>query len=102
MTHRIALSERAIEDLAALRRWIAGEAGPAVAIGYLARVEARIALLAEFPNRGTPRDDLLPGMRTASFEKRLIIAYRVIGMEVQILRVISMHRDLNALMMPDR
>jgi toxin ParE1/3/4 len=89
VTYGIVLSEHAIEDLDDLHIWIAGEAGSAIADGYLDRVEARIAALSEFPNRGTSRNDLAPGLRTLSFERRLVIAYRIDDRTVLVLRVIS-------------
>jgi toxin ParE1/3/4 len=94
VTHRVVLSERAIEDLDVLHVWIAAEAGFAIANGYHDRLQARIEALSEFPNRGTPRDDLIPGLRTLTFERRFIIAYRVTARDVHVLRVISGQREL--------
>ncbi|MDQ0248049.1 toxin ParE1/3/4 [Sphingomonas kyeonggiensis] len=94
MSHQVRLSELAISDLVALHRWIAAEATPAIADEYIDRIETRVAALADFPDRGTPRDDLAPGLRTLSFERRLLIAYRVDGGTALVLRVISAQREL--------
>lgn len=94
MTHGVALTPLAIEDLIALHRWVSDEAGPSTAAGYLDRIEARIAALAEFSGRGTPRDDLADGVRTLTFERRLVIAYRVEPGTVTVLRVIGAMREL--------
>ena len=94
MTHQVRLSALAIEDLAALRQWIEGQSDRQIADAYLARIEARLASLSDFPARGTPRDDLAPGIRTLSFERRLVIAYAVQARTVLVLRVISGQREL--------
>jgi len=98
VTYRVLLSERAIEDLDTLHAWIAAEAGSAVADGYVDRLQTRIEALSEFPNRGTPRDDLISGLRTLAFERRFVIAYRVTAKDVRVLRVISGQRELAPLL----
>jgi toxin ParE1/3/4 len=40
--------------------------------------------LATFPERGTRRDDILPGLRTIGFERRATIAFRVLKTRVEI------------------
>jgi len=94
MSHQVRLSELAISDLVALHHWITAEADAAIAGEYIDRIEIRIAALVDFPDRGTPRNDLAPGLRTLSFERRLLIAYRVDGGTVLVLRVISAQREL--------
>lgn len=100
MTHDVQLSALAIEDLIALHHWVSTEADIPTADGYLARVEERIAALANFPHRGSPRDDLVAGLRTLTFERRLLIAYNVDGNVVTALRIINAFRDL-APLLPD-
>ena len=80
-------------DLIALYDWIADRADPDTAFDYTHRIEAHAAKLAEFPERGTPRDDLVAGLRTTPYTRRTIIAYRVSGDEVEILRLIHAGRD---------
>ncbi len=80
-------------DLLALYDWIAARADPDTAFDYTSRIEAHAEKLAEFPERGTPRDDLVPGMRTTPYRRRTIIAYRVVGGEVEILRLVHAGRD---------
>jgi toxin ParE1/3/4 len=70
----------------------------AVADAYLDRIEQKIVSVAEFPLRGTPRDDLAAGVRTLVFERRLLIAYRVENAVVIVLRVISGQRELGPLL----
>lgn len=94
MTYDVQLSALAIEDLIALHQWVSVEADIPTADGYLSRIEERIAALADFPQRGSPRNDLVAGLRTLTFERRLLIAYNVDGKVVTIQRVINAFRDL--------
>lgn len=45
--------------------------------GYIARIVEFCMGLETFPLRGTARDDLLKGLRTIGFEKRVTIAFMV-------------------------
>lgn len=96
--YAVRLTPLAIDDLIALHRWIVDSTDRAIADAYLDRVQARIESLAYHPRRGTPRDDLAIGLRTLAFERRLMIAYRVVGEHVDVLRIISAMRDLAPLM----
>ena len=48
-------------DLVGLYDYIAEAAGTRIAAGYIDRIEAACMALADFPERGTRRDDILPG-----------------------------------------
>lgn len=43
--------------------------------------------LEHFPERGTKRDDILKGLRTIGFERRVTIAFRVLKTRVEIVTV---------------
>ena len=90
----VVYSEAVIADLSGLGRWIAERADPGTAESYIARVEAACERLAIYPNRGTPRFDLAPGLRTVTFERRVVLVYRVEDDCVRILRAIATSRDL--------
>lgn len=92
---RVILSRPALADLARISDWVAANAGRAVALAYLDRIEAACAGLTDFPRRGTPRDDLGPGVRTISFEGRATIAYRVEADTLLILGVFHAGRLLS-------
>ena len=87
MTHRIVFRPQARDDLLSLHRYIAERAGLSVAAGYIGRIEAACMGLADFPERGTRRDDLLAGLRTIGFERRATIAFRVMESPVEILAI---------------
>ncbi|MEG4848441.1 type II toxin-antitoxin system RelE/ParE family toxin [Microcoleus sp. F10-C6] len=52
--------------------------------------------MAQFPNIGRQRDEILPLLRSLSIDNYLIL-YMPIGQDVEIFRVVSGYRDLSAL-----
>lgn len=97
MKYAVRLNPLADDDLYSLHRWIRSEAGDEIADAYIRRVQARIATLADFPERGARRANLPAGIRALSFERRLLIIYSVDGKEVEVMRVISTARDIEPL-----
>jgi toxin ParE1/3/4 len=81
-------------DLLALYDWIAEQAAPKTAYDYTSNIEAHVAKLANFPERGTPRDDLVAGLRTIPYRRRTVNAYRVLEAGVEILALVYGGRDL--------
>jgi len=73
--------------LVGLYEYIAERAGYKIAGGYIDRIEAACMALATFPNRGIRRDDILPGLRTIGFERRITIVFRVLKTQVEIITI---------------
>jgi toxin ParE1/3/4 len=96
VTHRVVFSPETQCDLLWLYDTIAGHSGTARALAYTERIAARCVSLANFPERGTPRDDLRPGLRTMGLERRVTIAFQVTADTVTILRIFYAGRDLEA------
>jgi toxin ParE1/3/4 len=57
-------------------------------------IEAYCMKLADFPERGTRRDDLRPGIRIIGFRRRVDIAFTVLDDSVEIARILYGGRDL--------
>jgi toxin ParE1/3/4 len=93
MTHKVSFRPEAEADLFALYRYISDRSGPVRAGDYIARIEAACMALAAFPERGTKRDDLAPGIRTIGFERRATIAFLVEDKTVRIVRIFYGGRD---------
>jgi toxin ParE1/3/4 len=93
VVHEIIWRPEARDDLYAIYDWIADQADPDTAYAYTSRIEVFVLRLSHFPNRGTPRFDLSSGLRSVTFERRIIIAYRVESDEVRIVRLIDSARD---------
>lgn len=94
MTRPVVFSPEAQDDLRQLSLHIAEQSGAARAVAYLDRIEGWCFGLGDFPERGARRDDLWPGLRTTSFERRVTIAFTITGGAVTILRVLYGGRDL--------
>ena len=88
MPLRVEFRPAAIEDLRALYLHIAAEAGRQRAGDYIGRIEAACLSLATFPERGTVRAHIHPGMRIIGFERRASIGFIVRGDVVHILRIL--------------
>jgi toxin ParE1/3/4 len=83
-------------DLVGLYEYIAERSGAAIAGGYIERIEAACLALASYPERGTRRDDILPGLRTVGFERRATIAFRVLRTRVEIVTIAYGGRDFES------
>jgi toxin ParE1/3/4 len=90
---KVSFRPRAEADLFDLYDYIADDAGPVVAGGYIDRIEAACLALATFPERGTSRDDIRPGLRIIGFERRATIIFQVAENDVVIVRVLYGGRD---------
>ena len=93
MAFEIRFAPEAEEDLFAIYTFVADAAGFGIADAYDARLRAACLRLTDFPNRGTPHDELAPGLRSVAFERRASIYYRVTGPRVEILRILHAGRD---------
>jgi toxin ParE1/3/4 len=102
VTRDVVFRPQAETELIALYEYIAGKAGPDVAGNYVGRLEAACMALADFPERGTPRNDILPGLRTTSFERRVTIAYHVLATRVEIVSIAYAGRDFESALRRDK
>jgi toxin ParE1/3/4 len=87
-------------DLVRLYDYIAEASGPAVAGAYVNRIEAACLALESFPERGTRRDDIRPGLRLMGFERRATIMFQVTEHEVVIVRIFYGGQDYERAMRP--
>lgn len=87
MTFKVFFRPEAEADLVGLYEYIAEKAGHKIAGDYIDRIEEACMGLATFPKRGTRRDDILPGLRTFGFERRVTIAFRVLKSRVEIVTI---------------
>jgi toxin ParE1/3/4 len=89
----VILSPEAREDLIALYDWIAAAAHPQTALGYIERIETYCQGMRIGSERGTRRDDIRPGLRIVTFERRVTIAFTVDPARVVILRLFYAGRN---------
>lgn len=81
----VKLSPEASAELVALYDWIAEQASPDVAIGYIDRLEKYVRSLDMASERGTLHHGIRAGLRTIGFERRVTIAFTVTADEVIVL-----------------
>jgi toxin ParE1/3/4 len=77
VTYRVRFAPEAIDQLVALRRYIAAAATPTIADNYAESIVSYCEGLGMFPHGGSAREDIRPGLRTSSFKKRVVVAYAV-------------------------
>lgn len=101
MTIEVRFRPAAIADLIDLHAYIAERSGPERAAAYIRQLEAACMTLGDFPQRGTRRDDLRPGLRTLGFRRQASILFRIDAGSVEIGRILYGGRDLAALAIMD-
>ena len=86
----------AVRQIDNLHAYISERSDETRADDYVGRIVSFCRGLATVPSRGTKRDDLLPGLRTVGFERRLTIAFVVDAKVVLIEGVFYGGRDFEA------
>jgi toxin ParE1/3/4 len=96
MAREFRLARPAIGDLKQIVDYISVQSGLTQAERFLTKADHKFAKIARFPNLGRLRPAVLPGMRSTPLDRYLIL-YTVSETSVDILRVVSGYRDLQAL-----
>ena len=99
--HGVVFTPEAEEQLVELYRYIEDNATADVALRYTTAVVEYCEGLETFPQRGTPRDDIRPGLRTTSYKRRTEIAYTVEDGTVSIIGVFHGGRDYETALQPE-
>ncbi len=86
----------ASRDIENIIDYIADNSSLDAADRFLKKINQKCKNLANFPNMGRRRDELLPSLQSFPVDDYLIF-YRPIEGGIEILRVVSGYRDLNAL-----
>ena len=94
---KVVFAPEARDDLKELYLFIAERSNSDRAMAYVNRIEAYCRGFADYPERGTRRDDLFPGLRVVGFERRETIAFHVDADTVKFLRILYGGRELEAL-----
>lgn len=101
MTISVLFHPLADGDLEAIYNFIA-EDSPQRAIAFVRRLRKFCFGLGEtMPMRGRQRDDLAPGVRTITFERRVVVAYRVSEVDLTVLRLVYAGRDTDKVHWPE-
>lgn len=89
------VSPQAAQDLLEINDYLF-DSNPNSASLFLDAIAQKFELLAKFPNLGRRRDELVPSLRSFPFQVYLIF-YRSVEGGIEIARVVSGYRDLDAL-----
>ncbi|WP_147482290.1 type II toxin-antitoxin system RelE/ParE family toxin, partial [Pseudomonas syringae] len=87
MAYSVEFAPEALDQLAALYRYIATAASPEIAQQYTDAIVTHCEELRTFPHRGNQRDDIRPGLRVTNYRKRVVIAFAVGATQVSILGI---------------
>ncbi|MBC3383996.1 type II toxin-antitoxin system RelE/ParE family toxin [Pseudomonas sp. SWRI179] len=101
MTYTVEFAPQALEQLAALYRYIATEASPEIAHRYTDAIVTYCEELQTFPHRGNPRDDIRLGLRITNYRKRTVIAFAVEAEQVFILGIFYGGQDFEGALQSD-
>ena len=94
MIYTVIFALEARHDLADLFDYLAERTGEDFARAYVQRIVEHCRRFDRFPKRGTPRDDIEPGLRLVGYKRRGTIAFRVSGDTVTIARFLHAGRSL--------
>ncbi len=98
MAHRVVVAPEALDDLRLLYDRIAEASAPERAFAWVEALRLHLLGFADFPERGTRRDAIRPGLRTTGYRRRVTIAFMVTDTSVVILRVLYAGRDVESLL----
>ncbi|WP_339504703.1 type II toxin-antitoxin system RelE/ParE family toxin [Pseudomonas sp. RL_105y_Pfl2_101] len=101
MAYTVEFAPEALEQLAALYRYIATAASPEIAHRYTDAIVSYCEELQTFPHRGNQRDDIRPGLRITNYRKRTVIAFAVEADQVSILGVFYGGQDFEGALQSD-
>jgi plasmid stabilization system protein ParE len=93
MPQRVIFAPEAEQQLLDLYRYIAAAASPETAVRYTDALLSHCEKLTTFPERGTRRDDIRPGIRVTNYRRRTSIAFTVQPDRVEILGFFHAGRD---------
>ncbi|MGO8064388.1 type II toxin-antitoxin system RelE/ParE family toxin [Rhizobium leguminosarum] len=86
--YSIRLTDEAELDLASIYSFVRKTSASSVARDYVARIKTFVSGFETYPERGSIRDHVRPGLRIVGFESRVSVAFVVEPTEVVVLRIL--------------
>ncbi|AZO36601.1 type II toxin-antitoxin system RelE/ParE family toxin [Mesorhizobium sp. M2A.F.Ca.ET.037.01.1.1] len=102
MEYRIVFHAKAEAELEQLYDDIAERASPAVAWNFVAGIRDHCLGLSTFPQRGTDRVEIMPGLRIIGYRRALSIVCAVDGERVLILGIFYAGRNITPELLEER
>ncbi|RWM07917.1 MAG: type II toxin-antitoxin system RelE/ParE family toxin [Mesorhizobium sp.] len=102
MEYRIVFHAKAEAELEQLYDNIAERASPAVAWSFIAGIRDHCLGLSTFPQRGTERVEIMPGLRIIGYRRAVSIVFAVDGERVLILGIFYAGRNITLELLEER
>ncbi|MDX8437937.1 type II toxin-antitoxin system RelE/ParE family toxin [Mesorhizobium abyssinicae] len=102
MEYRIVFHPMAEAELGQLYDDIAERASPAIAWNFIAGIRDHCLDLSTFPQRGTERIEIMPGLRIVGYRRAVSIAFAVEGERVLILGIFYGGRNITTELLEER
>jgi toxin ParE1/3/4 len=102
MEYRIVFHAKAEAELEQLYDDITERASPAVAWDFVAGIRDHCLGLSTFPQRGTERVEIVPGLRIIGYRRAVSIAFAVDGEGVLILGIFYAGRNITPELLEER
>ncbi len=99
--YEVRFSEEALADLGKIFNDLLPVAGERVAREFVGRLEAACLKLGTFPERGSVRSHIRPGLRLIGYRRQASIAYVMVESDVLILRLFRRGADTEAILSED-
>lgn len=94
----VRLRAQAHQDIKDIFDWIVSQSSYSpVAEKFVGRIYEKCETLGDFPMKGVARDDLCQGLRILAFERKAVIAYRVLVDAVEVTNIFYGGRDWEAI-----
>jgi toxin ParE1/3/4 len=97
-SYQVRFADAALDDLGRIFADLLPVAGERTARDFVGRLEAACLSLATFPERGSLRGHVRPGLRIVGYRRQASIAFMVTEAEVLVLRVLRRGADTEALL----
>ncbi len=102
MDHQVVFHPAAESELESLYDHIEERASPSIAWNFIAGIRDQCLGLSTFPQRGTERSEIVPGLRIIGYRRVVSIAFAVEGRQVLILGVFYGGRDITLELLEER
>ena len=102
MEYRIVFHAKAEAELEQLYDDIAERASPAAAWNFVAGIRDHCLGLSTFPQRGTERVEIMPGLRIIGYRRAVSIVFAVDGERVLILGIFYTGRNITPELLEER
>ncbi|WP_044548340.1 type II toxin-antitoxin system RelE/ParE family toxin [Mesorhizobium japonicum] len=102
MEYRIVFHPMTEAELEQLYDDIAERASPAIAWNFVVGIRDHCLGLSTFPQRGTVRVEIMPGVRIVGYRRAVSIAFAVEGERVLILAIFCAGRNITPELLEDR